>query len=157
VAGNLVKSVMLKTWQATIVRECDRAEENVTPQRAAELLAGATKVAGWQWSPYDREVVRRYAADMRAGRWRRGTVIFVMQVRGGWPVLRDGHHRLHAVVESGCTVPMFVVSGIDPDRHLPPGDREELLARLDAIRNRGDSWSPRLAALRDQLRGVGAL
>lgn len=57
-------------------------------------------------------VVMLYARDMSSGRWHlTGEAIkFAKDGR-----LLDGQHRLQAVIESGCTVAMFVVRGLDDD------------------------------------------
>lgn len=56
--------------------------------------------------------VSQYARDMTAGRWKI-TGEAIKFSRDG--KLLDGQHRLHAVIESGCTVQMFVVRGLPPD------------------------------------------
>lgn len=58
--------------------------------------------------------VAELAGAMRRGEWMVGQPI--MWDNNG--VLLDGQHRLWAVVESGCTVPMLVVEGLSPDTQL---------------------------------------
>lgn len=57
-------------------------------------------------------IVTAYARDMTAGRWKLSGegVKFSATDR-----LVDGQHRLHAVVQSGITVPMLVVRGLDDE------------------------------------------
>lgn len=55
--------------------------------------------------------VKGYAADMKAGKWSMNGEAIVFDADGN---LKDGQHRLMAVVESGVPVLMFVVRGIDP-------------------------------------------
>ncbi len=59
--------------------------------------------------------VTAYARDMRNGQWR----------PVGDPIRRDrlgnlidGQHRLAAIVDSGCTIPMIVVDNLEPDDQL---------------------------------------
>jgi hypothetical protein len=105
--------------------------ETVTPEAAAELLAT---------SPGNRGIrlgrVKRWAADATAGRfWQNGETIKIDE-QGR---LRDGHHRLLAVVESGVSVRMLVVRGVseeamrtvDGGSARTPGDR----LRMDGERN----------------------
>lgn len=55
--------------------------------------------------------VAKFAADMTEGRWALtgAPVQFATDGR-----LLDGQHRLHAIVQSGATVDLFVVRGLDP-------------------------------------------
>jgi hypothetical protein len=79
----------------------------VTPALAEEWLAttGPNR-------PVHAPTVERYAADMRAGRW----YLNGDRVRfDGAGALRDGRHRLSAVVLSGATVPMEVARGLSED------------------------------------------
>ena len=78
---------------------------DVTPALAEQWLArndGNRNVRG--------NVVRRYVRDMEAGRWLLSPQPIVIASDGR---LLDGQHRLHAVVESGKTVPMYVARGAD--------------------------------------------
>lgn len=56
--------------------------------------------------------VDRLARDMRAGQWKLTGEGIKFAPDGR---LLDGQNRLTAVCVSGCTVPMFVFRGIDPD------------------------------------------
>jgi hypothetical protein len=79
---------------------------NVTPELAKQML---------ETSPGNRRL-RSWHIDMLAA----------LQQRGEWKLthqgaafdwtgsLRDAHHRLHACVKSGITVPMLVTTGLDP-------------------------------------------
>lgn len=55
--------------------------------------------------------VAKFAADMRAGRWQLTGAAVQFATDGR---LLDGQHRLHAIVDAGVTVPLFVVRGLDP-------------------------------------------
>lgn len=62
--------------------------------------------------PVRMSVVTAYARDMSSGRWKANgeTVKFDKQGR-----LRDGQHRLQAIVLSGVTVPLTVAFGLEED------------------------------------------
>ena len=53
--------------------------------------------------------VKDYAEQMKRGEWKLNGESIIFDETGE---LRDGQHRLMAVVESGCTVPMTVVKGV---------------------------------------------
>lgn len=57
-------------------------------------------------------IVAKYAADMLAGRWK--LVGDAVQFDTGSNII-NGQHRLWAVVESGCTVPLLVMFDCDPE------------------------------------------
>lgn len=77
----------------------------VTPQLAEEWLAFNAFNR-----PIQRQVVERYAQDMREGRWRVNgeSVKF-----GRSGALIDGQHRLRAVAEAGRPVELTVLRGLD--------------------------------------------
>lgn len=79
----------------------------VGPELAAKWLEGNT---------HNRVISDSYVAgierDMRAGRWHMTGDTVKFDWNG---VLADGQHRLWAVVQSGCTVPMLVVHGVSPE------------------------------------------
>jgi len=77
----------------------------VTPAMAQEWLGAAAHNRS-----LSRRTVEAYALDMRNGKWSL-THQGVGFDEGGQ--LIDGQHRLHAVIESGCTVAMMVARGID--------------------------------------------
>lgn len=60
----------------------------------------------------DQKKVDQYARDMQAGRWRQTNQGVGFGKDGK---LYDGQHRLWAIVLSGCTIRMLVVSGMDED------------------------------------------
>lgn len=59
--------------------------------------------------PLSMTTVKSYAADMKAGSWILNHQGIAFDEDG---VLIDGQHRLHAVIESGCSVPMLVTHGL---------------------------------------------
>ena len=79
----------------------------VTPALAEEWLAttGPNR-------PVHAPTVERYAADMRAGRWQLNGDRVRFDANGA---LRDGRHRLSAVVASGVAVRMEVARGLSED------------------------------------------
>lgn len=66
------------------------------------------------WNGQNRKMskatVDRYAKAMTAGKWVANGETIKMSASGA---LIDGQHRLQAVVKSGETVPMFVMTGLD--------------------------------------------
>jgi hypothetical protein len=53
-----------------------------------------------------------YARDMAAGRWKLTGEALKFATDGS---VLDGQNRLHAIIASGVTVPMFVIKGLQPD------------------------------------------
>ena len=81
---------------------------DVTPEIAAEWLTHNTKNRPLK------PTISAFARDMAAGDWRiTGEAIKF----GSDPdqTLLDGQNRLHAVVKSGVTVPMFVIWNVEPE------------------------------------------
>ena len=77
----------------------------VTPDVAKELLKGNTCNR-----PIDQRAVSQYASDMKNGRWDVASVgVFLFFFKG---VLKDGQHRLLAIIASGCSMWMKLV---DPE------------------------------------------
>lgn len=81
--------------------------EMVSPDTAAQWLAQNTINRNIRNS-----LVRTYARDMAAGNWQLTGEAIKFDTDG---CLRDGQHRLNAVIQSGATVPMFVIRGIAPE------------------------------------------
>lgn len=80
--------------------------EKITPEMAKKYYA---KSRGNR--AINRQTVRKYIAQMKAGLWilNGETICFDAD-----DVLRDGHHRLLAIIESGVTIEVLVVRGVDP-------------------------------------------
>lgn len=77
----------------------------VTPELAREWLKANTKNR-----PLDKRKVGQYANDMKSGNWPlNGEAIKFGESKR----LFDGQHRLKAVDESGVSVPMLVIRGLD--------------------------------------------
>lgn len=78
----------------------------VTPAMAAKWLKSNT-----QNRPMSESTVEALSQEMKAGRWRLHHQGVAIDWNG---VLRDGQHRLAAIVLSKCTVPMLVTRDVDP-------------------------------------------
>lgn len=78
---------------------------NMTPRAAQKILNN---------NSHNRNIRKRkvdaYARDMKAGKWHNNGETVKIATDG---TLIDGQHRLLAIVMSGVTVPMVVVSGLD--------------------------------------------
>lgn len=102
---------------------------NVTPFMAQNWLAQ---------NPTNRSVstqrVSAYAQDMKNGAWEMNGEAIVIDRVGR---LKNGQHRLHAVVQSGVTVPMLVVFGVDTD--VTTYDRGRSRSASDILKLRCDS------------------
>lgn len=81
--------------------------EAIGPQEAMRILENNTANR-----PVRDRVVRTYARDMKARRWRQTGEAIKISASGA---LLDGQHRLWAIVESGATLPLLVVRGVDPE------------------------------------------
>ncbi len=93
--------------EAPAAREITTVEA-ITPDRAYEYLESAFKASNRRVSQH---YVKAYAEAMRRGEW----LVTNQGIGFDWNgVLRDGQHRLWAVVESGCTVRMNVTRNMDP-------------------------------------------
>ena len=63
--------------------------------------------------------VKKYAADIRAGRWKPGGNIIKFDTDGN---IVNGQHVLWAVIEAGMPAEMYVLSGLDPSVVLVEDD-----------------------------------
>lgn len=96
-----------------VVRQVEKAEgvrtqwQVVTPELATKWLEGNTHNR-----PVRDSVVLRYAADMKAGRWKQTHQGIAMDENG---TLIDGQHRLFAVIEAGVPVLMQVTYNLPMD------------------------------------------
>lgn len=79
----------------------------VTPELAHEWLGFNTHNRNVR-----QRVVLAYAADMSAGHWQWNGESIKFAADG---TLLDGQHRLAAIAESGTTIPMLVVRGLEND------------------------------------------
>lgn len=83
------------------------ALERIGPTRAREILTQNRSNR-----PLNRPRVRRYAEAMRRGLWRLNGETIKISRTGR---LLDGQHRLEAIIESGCTIDLFVVYELDDE------------------------------------------
>lgn len=79
--------------------------ELVSPEMAARWLT-----RNHSNREVDTGAVRRYSEAMLSGRWRLSGESLKFKVGGE---VLDGQHRLMAVVRSGCTVPMLVLTDVE--------------------------------------------
>lgn len=78
----------------------------VTPATAKAWLEATT----FRNRNITRAAVKRYANDMRTGRWELNGESIVIDDNGN---VVDGQHRLHAIIESGVSIKTVVVKGVD--------------------------------------------
>ena len=86
--------------------------------------------------------VKKYAADMRAGRWLPGGNIIKFDVNGN---IVNGQHVLWAVIEAGADIPgggvdMFVMSGLDPSVVMVEDDHARRTLP-DVVRIQHPGWA----------------
>lgn len=79
---------------------------NVTPEMAKRILEG-----GANKRPFNQKKMLSYSEDMTAKRWKGGTYELIKIASNG--VVIDGVHRLRAVIHSGVSVPLQIVTGFD--------------------------------------------
>ena len=82
--------------------------ELITPELAKEYL-----ILNKNMRPLNRAAVAQYKAEILSGNYRQNGEVIVFDSDG---YLRDGQHRLTAIVESGVAVWINVVRGVDPDQ-----------------------------------------
>ena len=82
--------------------------ERISPAIAKEYLTANKN----NYRKLSRSVVNRYAEDMKAGRWELNGEPIVFDENG---CLKNGQHRLAAVITAGVTVNLAVVRGVSPD------------------------------------------
>lgn len=80
--------------------------ERITPEMAKKYYA---KSKGNR--VIRRKTVNEYIAQMRKGLWVLNGETVCFDANGA---LMDGHHRLLAIIESGITIEVLVVRGVDP-------------------------------------------
>lgn len=95
-------------------------------------------------------VVDMYAGDMKAGLWRAGGSIIKFDTNGN---ILNGQHVLWAVVNSGCTIDLYVLSGVDESVFLVE-DNHARRTVMDTVRigSPGTSISVRHAGVATMLR-----
>jgi hypothetical protein len=106
--------------EAEVAPEIKTEFIDISPELAAELVKPERNYCN---RSVKESVVKAYARDMAAGRWRVNGEGIQIDVDGG---LLNGQHRMLAIIMSGKTIKMLVVSG------LPRNTR----ATMDAGRKR---------------------
>lgn len=82
----------------------------VTPEMASEMLSHGRDIQRRvRWTK-----VRRYARTMARGKWTLTTQAIGFDIDGN---LENGQHRLLAVVESGVSIPAFVIVGLPKEAY----------------------------------------
>lgn len=116
----------------------------VSPEIAAEWLTHNTHNRNLKPN-----AIKRFVADMLAGEWQWTGEPIRFAVDG---TLIDGQNRLHAIVESGVTLPMLVIRGLpmDAQRDIDTGTPRKL---QDVLKLNGEPNASSLAAL---LRAIDA-
>jgi hypothetical protein len=136
--------------------------EEITPDRAAEYLI--RNAAGRNLSQTS---VNNYARDMANGRWRLTHQGIAFDKDGG---LRDGQHRLAAIVRAGVPIKMLVVKDIDGEsfgvmdsgRNRTMADRFQIqglkdsvqlaaVARRAALWQAGFPWGRKLSPTKEEV------
>lgn len=82
--------------------------ESISPAKAVEYLRHNTD----NYRKLTRAVYKRYAEDMKNGRWQLNGEAIVFGEDG---TLKDGQHRLAAIIESGKTIQMAVIRDVKDD------------------------------------------
>jgi hypothetical protein len=122
---------------------------DVTPDMATKWLEGNTHNRKLRQSHVD-----KYARDMKAGRWMATHQGIAFDEDGK---LIDGQHRLWAVIESGCTVPMMVFNGLPRGTQLVVDDhlKRNILDSVALVMG-DDTLTHRLAGvMRRVVKGMG--
>lgn len=109
---------------------------SVTPELARQWLEKNDRNR-----PLHPPTVRRYADDMRAGRWKLTHQGIAFSPRG---ILIDGQHRLSAIIECGLTISMMVtfnadaetVLAVDQNNPRKPSQQFTLMGDLGSVGER---------------------
>lgn len=131
-----MSAVAHRAWSWNDVQEHDKAhglpapsQNNPCPETflgAQTLDAGVTAQVCWvtpevafRWKatgrfnrPLNENVVLRYARDMKADEWFLNGDTIVFDCHG---ILRNGFHRLEAIILSGVPIRSLVVHGVEPE------------------------------------------
>ena len=79
----------------------------VTPDVAAKLLENKAPNRNLSSA-----IVKKYASAMLANEWYEAGDPVRINIYGQ---LMDGQHRLAAIIESGCSIELLIVEGVQPD------------------------------------------
>lgn len=117
---------------------------NMTPKWAAELLAADADAwpEGMQNRAFKPANEAYLVSEIKAGRWKLNAETVKMNCNGA---ILDGQHRLSAIVKSGVTVPLLLVTGLDVDV-LSTIDRGAIRTTADWLSMHGEMNANVLAA-----------
>lgn len=104
----------------------------MTPDMARDILKNNTNNRNVK-----RDRVYLYASEMEKGRWQLNGESIVIDENGN---LKDGQHRLMAVVKSQCTVPMVLVTGVDADCSIYDRGSSRSVRDIMQINMVGEKW-----------------
>lgn len=96
----------------------------ISPKVAAEML----KHGNESNRAIAKHTAAAYAADIRAGLWDGDAVVPIVFDRNG--VLRDGHHRLNAIILAGTPAECWVVYGAEPTNTYDLGKMRSINDKL---------------------------
>lgn len=114
---------------------------DISPELAKQLIANNSINR-----PISRKHMKSIAKDMAAGRWRlNGEAIVISKSKK----ILDGQHRLLAVIESGVTIQVFVVTGV-PDDAMPTFGGAKRRSAGDVLAMHGYSNSNTLSGVTRQ-------
>ena len=101
------------------------AIEDITPKKAKEYLA--KNIHNPRHGNMNRSVIKRYAEDMKAGKWELNGEAIMFDEDG---YLKNGQHRLAAIILSGVTVRMCVIRGVSNDVMIYDGGYIRTVAQI---------------------------
>lgn len=104
-AVSLVSSWLRSGWKTDGEAELAGKQTTITPEVARSLLATAKNIR-----PIVYRTVRRYADDMRKGKWRLNGEAIIIGADGA---LMNGFHRLTACTHAGVPFTTLVVRGVE--------------------------------------------
>lgn len=117
--------------------------ETITPAKAAKILEEQEALQNIN-RRVDMMRVERYAADMKKGQWQDETTETIKFNPDG--MLRDGQHRLAAVVMAGKDARFFVARGV-PDVALKVVDTGRPKTFADVLHMGGSKHARQIAAI----------
>lgn len=111
--------------------------EVITPEIAAQLLATNPNNR-----PLSLLTVRKYAEDMRGGRWEQNGQTIVISSEG---ILLDGQHRLTALTSANISIAFLVVRNVQPES-FSTIDNGKMRSTGDILFIKGVKYSKNVAA-----------
>lgn len=94
----------------TVAQNITMTVEKIGPKKAAEYLK--KNINNPRGKKMNRGRIVSYAEDMKNGRWQLNGEAIVFDSEG---FLKNGQHRLAAILAAGVEVEMTVIRGVDPD------------------------------------------